>query len=187
MFFVAGFGLVIMSRFFSEQLMNVVKVLGIGFLSLGYLGTIHYEESVEILERWYTVPWFFASAMVVIILARLFLVYIVFSRWLKTHFRKQSVIIGSDDEAGSITEHIIEHNAPFWISGFVSVEGVSSFEAPACKENLCELKDLPAIVVEHRINEIIITDENIKNPCFPCVSVSNTCGNGSRSGLGPPD
>jgi len=77
---------------------------------------------------------------------------------MRRHFRRQIAIVGSDEEAKSIATHIIDHNAPYWVSGIV---GESGLDISVPKNSLGVLQGLPDIVERNKIDEIIVTDENI--------------------------
>ncbi len=97
-------------------------------------------------------------------LARLFLVHIVFTKWLRRYFRQQALVIGTNEEATTITNHVVRLNAPFWIAGVVGSRPLDHSQTLARKECLGELRDLPAIVEKEKIDNIIVTDEDIEKP-----------------------
>ncbi len=160
--FLGGVGFMLLSRYFSDHFLNIVESVGIGFLCIGLIGMMLGEgERAILLENWYPIFFCFALSAGLILISRYALVTFVFNGLLRKGFRRQVVIIGSDEEAGKITNHVIDHNAPFWISGFVGSEGGGNLKLKVCKDRLCELKELPSVVNERRINEILVTDENI--------------------------
>jgi undecaprenyl-phosphate galactose phosphotransferase len=101
----------------------------------------------------------FLFAVVILVANRYFLVHIVCKIWLRHRFRRQVVIIGSDEEAKSIINHIIHFNAPYWVVGIVDESDLNVFTS---KKNLGALEKLPDIVDQYNIDEIIVTDEKIE-------------------------
>lgn len=173
---VVGFlvGLMLLSWCFSDYLINIGNSIGISLLCIGLIGMTSEEgERAILLEGWYDVFFCFALSAGLILVTRYALVQLVFKGLMRERFRRQVVIIGSDEEAKKITNYVIEHNAPFWVSGFVGAEGGSDLELEVCKDHLCELKDLPAVVEERNISEILVTDENIDKRTF--ISLLDYC------------
>jgi len=159
--FLAALGLLLLSRFFWDHLLYLLKSVGMSFLAIGIIGLITPEEKPIIVEQWTAILIGFALAVGIVLVSRSLLVHVVFNDWMRRHFRRQVAIVGSDEEAQRITSHIIDQNAPFWVAGFVGAEEVSTLEIPVSKDRLGELKELPLIVSRKKIDEIIITDENI--------------------------
>jgi undecaprenyl-phosphate galactose phosphotransferase len=159
--FLAALGLLLLSRFFWDHLLYLLKSVGMSFLAIGIIGLITPEEKPIIVEQWTAILIGFALAVGIVLVSRSLLVHVVFNDWMRRHFRRQVAIVGSDEEAQRITSHIIDQNAPFWVTGFVGAEEVSTLEIPVSKDRLGELKELPLIVSRKKIDEIIITDENI--------------------------
>jgi len=159
--FLAALGLLLLSRFFWDHLLYLLKSVGMSFLAIGIIGLITPEEKPIIVEQWTAILIGFALAVGIVLVSRSLLVHVVFNDWMRRHFRRQVAIVGSDEEAQRITSHIIDQNAPFWVAGFVGAEEVSKLETPVSKDRLGELKELPLIVSRKKIDEIIITDENI--------------------------
>lgn len=160
--FLVGVGLMLLSRYFSDHLLNISSTIGISFVCIGLIRmTLEEGERAILLEGWYNVFFCFTLSAGLILISRYALVQFVFKGLMRERFRRQVVIIGSDEEAKRITNYVIEHNAPFWVSGFVGAEGGGNLEFNVCKDHLCELKDLPAVVDKIGISEILVTDENI--------------------------
>jgi len=74
------------------------------------------------------------------------------------------VVVGTNEEATRITNHIVRLNAPFWIAGVVGSRPLDFAETIVRKKRLGELRDLPAIVAKEKIDNIIVTDETIEKP-----------------------
>ena len=161
LFFLAALGLLILSRFFWNHMLYLLKSVGMSFLAVGIIGLIIPEERPIIIEQWSIIPIGFVLSVGIVLVSRSLLVHVVFNDWMRRHFRQQVAIVGSDKEAQNITRHIIDQNAPFWIAGFIGPKEVSKIETPVSKDRLGELKELPLIVKRKKIDEIIVTDENI--------------------------
>jgi len=161
LFFLAALGLLILSRFFWNHMLYLLKSVGMSFLAVGIIGLIIPEERPIIIEQWSIIPIGFVLSVGIVLVSRSLLVHVVFNDWMRRHFRQQVAIVGSDKETQNITRHIIDQNAPFWIAGFIGPKEVSKIETPVSKDRLGELKELPLIVKRKKIDEIIVTDENI--------------------------
>ena len=151
----------LLSRLFWPYLSYIVMAVGISFLAMGIIGFMESMEPRVVVEQW---PRFFvgpALSIVLVGLGRYFLVHIVFSKWMRRHFRRKIAIVGSDREAQEITGHIVKLNAPFWVAGFVSSEKDVTLDIPVSKTRLGDLKDLPSLIDQEKLDEIIVTDEGI--------------------------
>jgi undecaprenyl-phosphate galactose phosphotransferase len=159
--FLVALGLLLLSRFFWNHMLYLLKSVGMSFLAVGIIGLIIPEERPIIVEQWAVIPIGFALSVGIVLVSRSLLVHVVFNDWMRRHFRQQVAIVGSDKEAQRITQHIIDQNAPFWVTGFVGDKEVNKIKTPVSKDRLGELKELPLIVKQKKIDEIIVTDENI--------------------------
>ena len=156
--FLIAIGMMLLSRFFWDHLLYIINSIGISFLIVGAIGLISPDENpVDIINLW-VIPVGFLLAAVILLVNRYFIVHVVFNIWMRRHFRRQIAIVGSDEEAKSIANHIIDLNAPYWVSGIV---GESGLDISVPKNSLGVLKGLPDIVEQNKIDEIIVTDENI--------------------------
>jgi undecaprenyl-phosphate galactose phosphotransferase len=159
--FLLAIGFVFISRFFRIPQLNILMPLGMALLILGFAGLIFREE----------IPYFMVNARLIFIslllaagllsINRIFLVQLVFNKWLRRRFRRQVVIVGHNGEADGISSHIIDSNAPFWITGTVGTTKQSSLVCGVEKKCLGGLLSLPNIVREHKIDELIVTDDTL--------------------------
>ncbi|MCD4665137.1 MAG: sugar transferase [Bacteroidales bacterium] len=172
-FFIAIVGIMLFARFFSDHLLNLLKSIGISFLAAGTIGLIIGDEVPVVLSNIFTIPLCFALAAGTILVSRFFLVHLVFSIWMRRKFRRQLAIIGSDKDAERIANFIIYNNAPFWVTGTVGTQDERGFEVSVPKRYLGSLKKLPDIVLNNKIDEILITDENIDKRSF--ISLLDYC------------
>jgi undecaprenyl-phosphate galactose phosphotransferase len=169
--FLIGMVMLLLSRFFWDHGLNIINSIGISFLVAGVIGLISPDENpIDMINLW-VIPVGFLLAVVILLANRYFVVNVVFNIWMRRHFRRQIAIIGSDEEAKSIVTHIIDHNAPYWVSGIVGEESVLDISVP--KNSLGVLKGLPDIVEQNKIDEIIVTDENIDKPTL--ISLLDYC------------
>jgi len=160
-YLIAVIGIMLFAKFFSDYLLNLLKSIGISFLIVGTIGLIVGSEVPIALSNKFTIPLCFLLAVGTILVSRFFLVHLVFNIWMRRKFRRQLAIVGSDKEAERITDFIIDNNAPFWVSGTVGTTDECGFEVLVPKSCLGVLNELPKIVSENNINEIIVTDENL--------------------------
>jgi len=171
--FCLGVVCTLVSRFVQFDLTNFVKSLGVSFLAIGCVGLLVGEQKPSFVEHWGEVFVAMVLAAGVLLVTRLFLVHFVFQKLMRRYFRRQIVIVGSDEESKRVTDHVVGYNAPFWIVGFVGVEKVLRAETAVPKRALGSLKDLPDIVRENGIDEIIVTDKEIEKSLL--VSLLEYC------------
>jgi undecaprenyl-phosphate galactose phosphotransferase len=153
-------GILLLSRFYWEQIINLLIVAGLGFAVVGLLGNLGYSKEPGVLFKSASIFFILAQAAVLIAVLRLFLVHVVYGQWLRKHFRRRLIIIGTDTEARNVTDHIITYKAPFWVSGYLEVNKCSiKCELP--KACLGDIRRLPALADSEKITEIIVTEEEI--------------------------
>ena len=157
--FMIAVGMMLLSRFFGDQLLYIIDSIGVSLLIVGLLGFMSPDShGIEIINfRMISIGFLFA--VVILVANRYFLVHKVCKIWLRHRIRRQVVIVGSDEEAKSIINHIINFNAPYWVVGIVSETDLNVFKS---KKNLGTLEKLPDIVDQYNIDEIIVTDEKIE-------------------------
>ena len=161
MVFILSIGLMFLRRLLWDQIPNLIQSVGLSFLAVGMIALLSGDEVPIAREDWLVIPTGFFLAVLMISASRCLLVQVVFNNWMRRHFRRQVAIVGSDQDAKNITNHIIEKKAPFWVAGTVGVQGTSILEACVPKGCLGELENLPEIVEQNRTDEVIVTDENI--------------------------
>lgn len=154
--------LLLVSRFFYAQLLNLLKVLGIGFLATGLFSLMNRETVPEIIVNPRAIPLGFLYAVLLVVLGRYVLVHLVFNIGMRRQFRRQVLIIGSNQDAEDISNHVIEYNAPFWISGILGPPAGPDLNARIPKKRLGTLAHLPQVAAEKMIDEVIITDDRME-------------------------
>ena len=158
---IAALGALFLSRMLGSDLLDPIKSLGLSFLAIGILAMTYPDEKPIFIINWLTIPLSFFLAVLVLLGSRIFLVQVIFNKWMRRHFRRQIAVVGSDEEARKIGNHIITQNAPFWVSGIIGKEDVKSLDVLIPKERLGKIEDFPQIVQQKDIHEIIVTDEDI--------------------------
>ena len=154
--------LLLLSTFYWRYLINFLKAMGVSFILAGIMTYLVPADKPDVLYDWTTIIAGVAVGTGLFLCARFFLVHVVFSKWLRRHFRRQALLIGTNEEMTRITNHVVRLNAPFWIAGFVGSRTLDFSETLARKQRLGELRDLPAIVKKEKIDNIIVTDETIE-------------------------
>lgn len=156
--FLIAMGIMLLSRFFMDQLLNIVRSMGASFLFVGLIGLIRPDVNPIETINWWVIPLSFFTAALILMINRYFVVNVILSVFMSRHFRRQVAIIGADEEAKNIITYIIDNNSPYWVSGTV---GGSGIKALTPKNSLGDLKNLPAIIEKMKIDEIIVTDSNM--------------------------
>ena len=95
--------------------------------------------------------------------SRIVLVHQVFGKAFRRKFRRQVLVVGNNTEANEFARHIFDLNAPFWIAGTVDYKGESSCHLTVVhnKDCLGSLHQLPELVLNHKISEIVVTGKGI--------------------------
>jgi exopolysaccharide biosynthesis polyprenyl glycosylphosphotransferase len=162
MLYAVAFVLLLLSRVLWEQILNVLIAIGIAFFAVGIIVILYGDNVPVFMSNWFIIPISSGGAFTILVISRLFLVHVVFNRLMRRHFRKQVVVIGSDEKAKMMIDHVVKRNAPFWISGFIgSNDDKKIIEGQVPKIYLGKLKDLPEITAQRKTQDIIITDEGI--------------------------
>lgn len=151
----------ILSRFLWNYTLNIVRSVGVSFIAIGLISSLIPEGQPVLIDNWAAILSGIFLIAVIIFVKRIFLVQVVFNNWMRRYFREQIVIIGSDEEAREITSHIIKENAPFYVNGIICGQETECLDSIVSKERLGALEDLPRVIEENNIIEIIVTDENI--------------------------
>ena len=163
--FIAALFILLISRFFRGYryilLLNLLRAVGMSFLAIGMIGLLSPDELPVIMTNPAAIPIGFFLAAGTILISRYFLVQKVFNNWMRQHFRRQIVVVGSDQEAKKITNYIIEKRAPFWVVGIVGGDETRDLGSSVPKINLGKIAILPRIVREKHITELIVTDDKI--------------------------
>ena len=151
----------LLRKYFEDLSIQTLKAVGMSFIIVGLLGFIEGEAIVAVHQAPLALLYGFGLTTVSVSLSRYLIVHQLFGRVLRTRFRRQTLIIGSDDQAEQITRYVIENNAPFWISGFLGRDSAFGKDLSVRKNHLGGIASLPQVVEAIGINEVIITDETI--------------------------
>jgi exopolysaccharide biosynthesis polyprenyl glycosylphosphotransferase len=163
----------LLSRYLWSHFLNFLMALGMAFLIVGMTGLVCKAGIPVFMANTLVISICFLLAIFLISAIRITLVHVVFNKWLRRHFRRQVVIAGSNSEADRIIRYIVDHNAPFWVVGTVGPEFNCGLKNSLGKGCLGDVDKLPAIVSQFKIDDIIITDEDIDKPTL--VSVLDFC------------
>ncbi len=158
--FLAG-GLLVLSRFVWDHMLNIVKAMGVGFIIVGVAGMILGNEIPALITDPRTILVSVPLAISLLCGYRYFLVHVVYNVWMRRRFRRQIAVVGSNDGAGEIVDHIIRLNAPYWVTGFIGDPKTCRPSGHSDKQCIGSLNKLPRLVDEFQLDEIIVTDETI--------------------------
>jgi exopolysaccharide biosynthesis polyprenyl glycosylphosphotransferase len=161
---VVGIVILLLSTFYWRYLINFLKAMGVSFILAGVMAFLIPDEKPDVLYDWSTIVAGLAVGTGLFLFVRFFLVHVVFSKWLRRYFRRQALVIGTNEEATRVTNHVVLLDAPFWIAGVVGSRPLDYSQTLVQKKCLGELRDLPAIVRKEKIDDIIVTDETIDKP-----------------------
>ncbi|MDP2643376.1 MAG: sugar transferase, partial [Desulfobacterales bacterium] len=145
-------------RYVKDQFFNLVKSIGTACMLSGLLLIIHNDVFVLFQQNVPLILWASLTAAATILAGRFLMVHFFLNRVFKRRFRRQLLIVGSNDEAKSILSHIVAYNAPYWIAGVVGECGI---QASASKECLGSIADLARIAQQNRTDELIVTNEDM--------------------------
>lgn len=168
--FGAAVVMTVLSRYFWEQIVNVIKSFGIALLIIGLIGFFMPDKNPLELINWLLIPVGFLLSAALITSGRYFAIHWVFETWLRRRFRRQIIIIGSNEGAKRIATHIIQNKAPYWVCGVI---GQCGLDTPVPKNCLGDINNLAVIVEQNSIDEIIVTDEGIDKATL--VSLLDYC------------
>lgn len=151
----------ILKKYLEDYSFQILTAIGVSFIVVGWLGLLG-TDATGALPRTPAalVPGFFFS-VIAVSLSRYLIVHQLFRKILKKSFRRQTVIVGSDEQAEKISQFIISKDAPFWITGVVGMSSNFGKKLSVTKQNLGDVINLPKIVEKNRISEVIVTDESI--------------------------
>jgi len=162
-----AFLFVILGRFLGDYLAHLVMALGTAFITVGVIGLIQGKTLPVFMSDISFTGKAVLASMALLAGGRYLVVHIIFNNWLRRHFRRQMVIIGANAIAQDIINHVVKQNAPFWISGQITLNGDKRetrnkpLKNGLNKKNLGNIRELPRIIKENHIQEIIVTEKSI--------------------------
>jgi len=165
--------LLFLSRYFWGHFLNFLLAFALAIVFVGITGLTCVHGLPAFMIDKVVISICFLLAIILLTLNRLFLVHIVFYKWVKQYFRRQVVIVGSDKEATKISQHIVDNNAPFWIAGIVGNPIKHNGRQTITKNKLGEIGNLSNIIKQFNIDDIIITDDIINQQRL--VSILDFC------------
>ena len=154
--------ILLLGRFFRDNILHLLRALGFSVLAIGIAGFASGQEIPLIIENWRLILLTYSIATGMLLLSRYFLVHVVLSKWARRRFRRQTVIIGSNEQSNKIGRHIVDTDAPFWIVGSIGIAEAEVFlDIGIEKCFLGDLNNLEDVLRKDRISDIIVTDEKI--------------------------
>ncbi len=154
-------------RFEGRVAFYLFKVFGISMLAMGILGILYDGQTPDILRQPVMVFFGACLAMAFLFAARLGVVHLFFNSFLRRRFRRQVAVIGSDEQGRNIVSYIIDRNAPFWVAGTIGEQ--YQLDTKVRKNCLGKIKDLPQIVSAHKIDELLISDQDLDKRTLICI------------------
>jgi len=173
-----------LSRLLSTNLLDFLLAIGMAFLIVGMTGLFVGEEVPLFMTNGAVVGICCFTAIIMLTASRMFIYHVAFNKWLRRRFRRQVLIAGSNQEANKIASHIVDHDAPFWVVGMVGPEGRCGLKIDLGKVCLGNYQNIPAIVSQFKIDDIIITDEKIDKQIL--VSLLDFCTSAGIDAWFPP-
>ena len=156
--------LLFLSRFLWSHLLNLIMALGLTCMIVGMAGLFCKEGIPLFMTNYLMISSYFLLAILILTVNRLVLVHLILNKWLRRHFRRQVVIMGSDSAAVEIAQYIVDHNAPFYIVGIMGPRSDYDLKKSLGKKHVGTIKKIATIVERFNIDDIIITDEDIDKP-----------------------
>ena len=154
--------LLLINRFMEDQIVVLLKPLGLALFMVGLIGILEPPDEAVIPQHLAEALFGCLLAVFALAVVRCLVVHLLFNVVLRRHFRRQVMLIGMNQDAERITNLIIRQKAPFWIAGTVSLFSSDRLLAAVPKSNLGRIQDLEAILGEQFFHEAIITDETIE-------------------------
>jgi undecaprenyl-phosphate galactose phosphotransferase len=158
-------GVIILSRFFGAHLIDFLLSFGLAIFFVGVIGIVYQSGIPFFMTKEYMILGCFILAVLFVACERFFLFHIVFKRWFRRHFRRQVVVIGSNNEAEQIVGYVLEKDSPYFIVGTIKASDLGSrHQLINGKQQLGVIDDLPQIIEKYGIDDIIITGSEIDKP-----------------------
>lgn len=154
-------------RFESGVAFHLFKVFGISMLTLGVLGILNGEQTPDVLRHPEMVAFGGILSVGLLFAARLGIVHLLFNSALKRHFRRQVAVVGSDEQGRKIVSYVIERNVPFWVAGTIGEQ--CHLDTKVRKNCLGTINELPQIVGKHKIDELLIADQDLDKRTLICI------------------
>jgi exopolysaccharide biosynthesis polyprenyl glycosylphosphotransferase len=155
------------AQFENRATFYLLKIFGISMLAIGILGILYKDRTSDIFNHSEMVVYGFCLAVAALFVARLGIVSLLFNSSLKRHFRRQVAVVGSDEQGRNIVSYIIDRNAPFWVAGTIGEQ--YQLDVKIRKHCLGTLEELPEIVSAHKIDELLIADQDLDKLTLVCI------------------
>ncbi len=154
----------LVSRYKEKYFLNFLMALGLAIFFVGMTG-LACKSGIPIFMQ--NTPIIISSYLIAAALLafnRIILVHAIYFKWLRKHFRRQVIIVGSETDLNNIVEYILAYDAPFYVVGTVGAKPTKNLKQEYNKKHLGKIEELATIVDQHNITDIIITDETIDKP-----------------------
>lgn len=153
----------ILSRRLEFDILSILYPVGFSFVVTGSFEIIRQYLFIEGTFSWQAALRVLMVAAIVFSASRIILVHYVFNVLLRRKFRRQVLLVGTNETAKTFAKHILDLNAPFYIVGTIEAaqEGACRTNRIPNKDCLGILGDLPNIAVEHEASELVIASEGI--------------------------
>jgi exopolysaccharide biosynthesis polyprenyl glycosylphosphotransferase len=157
-------GILIFSRFLSDSVAPLINAMAMVCVLVGFSDLAGSHEALLSLVRIPGVMVGFFAVCATLAASRYVIVHHLLNARLRRSFRRQVLLIGTDQDAEFILKRIIALNAPFWIAGTVGTAKDCGISSPVSKTQLGCIRDLESVLGENFFHEAIITDETIQKP-----------------------
>jgi len=153
------FGLIWFVRSHKDSFHNVLRAAGISLIAVGLLHLLFQDQVELVLDNLWFIMVGLLTAALTLTVGRHLIIDKLYHGWLMQRFRRQVGIVGTNEAAEEIAAHIIENNAPFWVSGTIGSH--CRLNSPVPKDCLGDIIDIQSIARDNRLSDIIITDEKM--------------------------
>jgi undecaprenyl-phosphate galactose phosphotransferase len=163
----AFIGSSLFSQFENRVAFYFLKIFGISMLAIGILGILYKDRPSNVLMYSEIMIYGLCLAVPGLLVARIGIVHLFFNSPLKRHFRRQVVVVGSDEQGHNIVSYIIDRNAPYWVAGTICDQ--CRLDTKVRKDSLGTLQQLPQIIRDHEIDELLIAEQDLDKLTLVCI------------------
>jgi exopolysaccharide biosynthesis polyprenyl glycosylphosphotransferase len=154
---------VALSRKHNWDLSYLLYPAGLSYLVIGIFEILRGKLYLGNEIIWMPLVVLVLVAYLLLAFSRYLLVHLVFNRIFKQNFRRQLLIVGSNNEANRFAKHIVDLNAPFWVVGIVhnGQNGQNDLTQVPNKRYLGNIQELAELAKRHSIGELVVTTDEI--------------------------
>ena len=177
---ISTLAVIVLSRFFGANLNDFLLSFGLAVFFVGVIGLVYTSGVPLFMTRVNLVASCFMLAVFIVFCERFLLVHIIFNQWFRRRFRRQAVVIGSNSEAQRIVNYIVKEDYPYFVAGTIKAGSAENGQGEDIdKKELGHVDDLPRIIEELGIDDVVITDEKIDRPQL--VTILDYCTTGGAN------